>query len=47
MSGPRGLQRGFGQWFTWSAFAPASRRAAERRTLASGLVGPDRVRISD
>ena len=26
MSGPRTLQRGFGHWFTWSAFAPASRR---------------------
>ena len=28
MSGPRTLQRGFGRWFTWSAFAPASRSAA-------------------
>ena len=27
MSGPRALQRGFGRWFTWSAFAPASRAA--------------------
>jgi DNA-binding HxlR family transcriptional regulator len=45
MSGPRTLQRGFGQWFTLSAFAPASRVAQERRTTASRLAGPDRVRI--
>ena len=47
MSGPRALQRGFGQWFTWSAFAPASRSAHERRTAASRLADPDRVRIAD
>jgi DNA-binding HxlR family transcriptional regulator len=35
MSGPRTLQRGFGHWFTWSAFAPASRSAQERRTAAT------------
>ena len=29
--GPRVLQRGFGRWFAWSAFAPASRQADERR----------------
>jgi DNA-binding HxlR family transcriptional regulator len=47
MSGPRTLQRGFGQWFTWSAFAPASRSAQERRAAASRLAAPDRVRIAD
>jgi hypothetical protein len=46
MSGPRTLQRGFGQWFTWSAFAPASRSAPERRTAASRVAGPHRVRIA-
>ena len=46
MSGPRTLQRGFGRWFTWSAFAPASRSAPERRTAASRTAGPDRVRIA-
>jgi DNA-binding HxlR family transcriptional regulator len=45
MSGPRTLQRGFGRWFTWSAFAPASRGAQKRRTAASGIAGPQRVRI--
>ena len=47
MSGPRTLQRGFGHWFTWSAFAPASRSAQERRTAASRLASPQRVRIAD
>jgi hypothetical protein len=47
MSGPRPLQSGFGHWFTWSAFAPASRSAQERRTAASRLTGPRRVRIGD
>jgi hypothetical protein len=47
MSGPRTLQRGFGHWFTWSAFAPASRSARERRTTASRLAGPHRVRIAE
>ena len=37
MSGPRALQRGFGRWFAWSAFAPASRMAEQRRTAASRL----------
>jgi DNA-binding HxlR family transcriptional regulator len=46
MSGPRALQRGFREWFTWSAFAPASRSAQERRTAASRIAGPDRVRIA-
>jgi DNA-binding HxlR family transcriptional regulator len=46
-SGPRPLQRGFGHWFTWSAFAPASRSAEERRTAASRRAGPHRVRIAD
>ncbi len=45
MSGPRALQRGFGRWFAWSAFAPASRRADERRKAASRLAGPQRVRV--
>jgi DNA-binding HxlR family transcriptional regulator len=47
MSGPRTLQRGFGRWFTWSAFAPASRTALHRRTAASRLAGPHRIRIAD
>lgn len=45
MSGPRALQRGFGRWFAWSAFAPASRRADERRSAASRLADPRRVRL--
>jgi hypothetical protein len=45
MSGPRTLQRGFERWFAWSAFAPASRRADERRRVASRLAGPQRVRV--
>ena len=47
MSGPRALQRGLGSWFTWSAFAPASRSAEARRTKASHLAGPQHVRIAD
>jgi hypothetical protein len=47
MSGPRTLQSGFGRWFTWSAFAPASRSAHERRAAAARLASPDRVRIDD
>src|SRR4029453_14488741 len=47
MSGPRTLQRGLGHWFTWSAFAPASRQAEERRTMASRLTSPHRVRIAE
>jgi DNA-binding HxlR family transcriptional regulator len=47
MSGPRTLQRGLGQWFTWSAFAPASRAAEKRRTAASRIASPLRVRIAD
>jgi DNA-binding HxlR family transcriptional regulator len=47
MSGPRALQRGVGQWFTWSAFAPAGRVAERRRTMASRLASPHRVRIAD
>ena len=46
MSGPRTLQRGFGRWFTWSAFAPASRSAPERRAAASRLSDPFRVRVA-
>src|SRR5918996_6600841 len=45
MSGPRAPQRGFGRWFAWSAFAPASRRADERRRAASRLADPQRVRV--
>jgi DNA-binding HxlR family transcriptional regulator len=47
LSGARALQRGFGEWFTWSAFAPASRSAEDRRTAASHLASPHRVRIAD
>jgi DNA-binding HxlR family transcriptional regulator len=46
LSGPRALQRGFGDWFTWSAFAPASRSAQKRRAAASHLASPQRVRIA-
>jgi DNA-binding HxlR family transcriptional regulator len=45
MSGPRKLQREFGRWFAWSAFAPASRRADERRRAASRLADPQRLRV--
>jgi DNA-binding HxlR family transcriptional regulator len=45
LSGPRALQRAFGRWFSWSAFAPASRQAAQRRRAASQLAGPERVRV--
>jgi hypothetical protein len=47
LSGPRALERGFRRWFTWSAFAPASRSAQDRRTAASGLASPHRVRIAE
>src|SRR5262245_51400667 len=47
ISGPRPLQRGFTRWFTWSAFAPASRSADGRRTAASRLGSPGRVRIAE
>jgi DNA-binding HxlR family transcriptional regulator len=47
MSGPPTLQRGFGNWFTWSAFAPASRSARERRTAASRLANPQRVQMAE
>ena len=47
MSGPLALQRGFAHWFTWSAFAPASRSAHERRTAASSLARPNHVRIGE
>ena len=40
LSGPRTLQRGFGHWFTWSAFAAASRSAQERRSAAARLATP-------
>ena len=36
----RALERGFGRWFAWSAFAPASRLAEQRRTAASRLGWP-------
>jgi DNA-binding HxlR family transcriptional regulator len=45
MNGSRALQRGFARWFTWSAFAPASRHAHERRRAASRLAGPQTVRV--
>jgi DNA-binding HxlR family transcriptional regulator len=47
MSGPRTLQRGFGQWFTWSAFAPASRAADQRRTAAARLASPHHVLVDE
>ncbi len=47
MNGPRTLQRGLRDWFTWSAFAPASRLAEERRTMASRLAAPNRVRVAE
>jgi hypothetical protein len=47
VTGQGKLQRGFGDWFTWSAFAPASRLARERRKAASRLAGPQRVRIAE
>jgi hypothetical protein len=47
MNGPRTLQRGFADWFAWSAFAPASRSAEERRAAASRIAGPRRVRIAE
>ena len=40
MSGPQELQRGFARWFSWSAFAPASRSAPKRREAAVGLRDP-------
>ena len=45
LSGPRVLERAFGRWFAWSAFAPASRQADERRRAASRLADPERVRV--
>ena len=45
VSGPRALERAFGHWFAWSAFAPASRQADERRKAASRLAEPERVRV--
>jgi DNA-binding HxlR family transcriptional regulator len=47
LTGPRPLQQGFARWFTWSAFAPASRSAPERRTAASRIAAPQRVRIAE
>jgi hypothetical protein len=47
MSGPRALQRDFGRWFAWSAFAPASRLAEQRRTAASRLGTLGSVRIAE
>jgi DNA-binding HxlR family transcriptional regulator len=45
LNGPRVLQRGFGRWFAWSAFSPASRQAEQRRSAASRLAYPERVRV--
>jgi hypothetical protein len=47
MTGLKTLQRGFGRWFAWSAFAPASGNASERRRAASRLASPGRVRIAE
>jgi hypothetical protein len=45
LSGPRVLQRAFRRWFAWSAFAPASRQADERRRAALRLGDPETVRV--
>ena len=45
ISGPRALQQAFGRWFSWSAFAPASREAEGRRRAASRLARAERVRV--
>jgi DNA-binding HxlR family transcriptional regulator len=47
ISGPSTLQRGFGRWFTWSMFAPASRLAEQRRKAALQLAEPGAVRIAE
>ncbi len=47
ISGPGALKRGFTRWFTWSAFAPASRSADGRRRAALRLASPGRVRIAE
>jgi hypothetical protein len=46
LSGPKVLQRAFGRWFAWSAFAPASRQGDERRRVASRLADPESVRVA-
>jgi DNA-binding HxlR family transcriptional regulator len=45
LTGPKPLQRAFGRWFSWSAFAPASQRAGQRRRAASRLADPHSVRV--
>src|SRR5688500_7269041 len=45
LSVPTALQRAFGRRFAWGAFAPASRRADQRRRAASRLADPERVRV--
>jgi DNA-binding HxlR family transcriptional regulator len=45
LDGPTVLQRRFGRWFAWSAFAPASRQGDQRRRAASRLGYPERVRV--
>jgi alkyl sulfatase BDS1-like metallo-beta-lactamase superfamily hydrolase len=47
MKGPQSLQHGFGHWFTWSAFAKASRSKEARRGAAARLENPHRVRLAD
>jgi DNA-binding HxlR family transcriptional regulator len=47
MNGPRALQRGFARWFAWSAFAPASRSAPDRRRAAARLQDAARVRVAE
>lgn len=47
MTGLKTLQRGFGRWFAWSAFAPASGLAEERRRAAARLASPGRVRVAE
>jgi hypothetical protein len=45
LNGPRALQQGFGSWFAWSAFAPASQQAEQRRRAAARLAYPETVRV--
>ena len=47
ITGLKTLQRRFGRWFSWSAFAPVSGVAEERRRAAARLESPGRVRISE
>jgi hypothetical protein len=37
LTGPSDLRSGFGRWFTWSAFRPATQSAPKRRAAAEQL----------